>query len=184
MIRQLSDEELLAQIGRGNEAALQELFERYQGRLYHFILRTVGEDMLAEDVFQETFIRIARKAGTYQPRAKAVTWIYRIAYHLCIDVIRRARRQPDFEEISEELPDSAEQPFELAVQRSRRAMLHEALDTLSPQHRAVILLAVIEERSQQEIAETIGVPVGTVKSRLHYALRRLEKVIRPQLMDE
>jgi RNA polymerase sigma-70 factor (ECF subfamily) len=183
MMHHLSDEQLLADIGRGNEAAFQELFERYQGRLYNFILRTVGEDMLAEDVYQETFIRIARKAATFQPRAKAITWIYRIAYHLSIDALRRTQRQLDFEEITEALPDGGREPLEWAVLRSQRALLQEALAQLSAPHRAVVLLAVIEERCQQEIAEMTGVPVGTVKSRLHYALRKLEKALRPLMVD-
>ncbi|HEY3342519.1 MAG TPA: RNA polymerase sigma factor [Anaerolineae bacterium] len=178
-----SDEELLAKIGQGDEAALKELFERYHVRLYNFILRTVGEDMLAEDVFQETFIRLAQKAGTYQPRAKAVTWIYRIAYNLSIDALRRSKRLLDYEEISEQLPDYQRLPYEVVLQNQQRLMLKDALDQLSAPQRAVILLAVIEERSQLEIAEMTGVPVGTVKSRLHYALRRLEQLLRPHIVE-
>ena len=182
-MRHWSDEELLERIGQADEAAFRELFERYHIRLYNFILRTVGEDMLAEDVFQETFVRVAQKAGTFQPRAKAITWIYRIAYNLSIDVLRRARRLMDYEEINEELPDQQRLPYDIVTQNQQRAQLQEALNQLTPPHRAVVLLAVIEERSQQEIAEMIGVPVGTVKSRLHYALRRLEKILRPQWVD-
>ena len=78
---------------------------------------------------------------------------------------------------------SGREPLEWAVLRSQRAMLQEALAQLSAPHRAVVLLAVIEERSQLEIAEMTGVPVGTVKSRLHYALRKLEKALRPFIVD-
>lgn len=183
-MRYWSDEELLAQVGQGDEIAFKQLFERYHTRLYNFILRTVGEDMLAEDVFQETFIRLAQKADTFQPRAKAVTWIYRIAYNQSIDALRRTKRLLDYEEISEELPDFQRLPYEVVLQNQQRALLQEALNQLSAPQRAVILLAVIEERSQQEIAEMTGVPVGTVKSRLHYALRRLEKILRPHLVED
>lgn len=183
-MRNVTDEELLALIGQGDEKAFQELFERYQSRLYNFILRTVGEDMLAEDVFQETFMRIAQKAGSFQPRAKAITWIYRIAYHLSIDTLRRARHQLYFEEITEELPDAVCEPLEAAVLRSQRAMLQDALAQLSPPHRAVVMLAVIEERHQTEIADMLSIPVGTVKSRLHYALRKLAKVLRPLMVSD
>jgi RNA polymerase sigma-70 factor (ECF subfamily) len=183
-MRNYSDEELLAQIAQEDEAAFRELFERYHIRLYNFILRTVGEDMLAEDVFQETFMRLAQKAHTFQPRAKAITWIYRIAYNLSIDALRRTKRLRDYEEISEELPDIQRMPYEIVLQNQQRILLQDALNQLSAPHRAVILLAVIEERSQQEIAEMTGVPVGTVKSRLHYALKRLEKILRTQLVDE
>jgi RNA polymerase sigma-70 factor (ECF subfamily) len=182
-MRHFSDEELLEQIGRGDETACQELFERYQTRLYNFILRTVGEDMLAEDVFQETFIRIAQKAGTYKPRAKAVTWIYRIAYHLSIDAIRRTKHQSDYEEITEELATDQWSPFEMVALQSQRALLQDALAQLSAPQRAVVILAIIEERSQLEIAEMTGVPVGTVKSRLHYALKKLATVLRPLIVD-
>jgi RNA polymerase sigma-70 factor (ECF subfamily) len=184
MLGHLTDEELLAGIGQGNQDAFRALYKRYEVRLYNFILRTVSEEMLAEDVFQETLIRVAQKAGSFQPRAKAVTWIYRIAYHLSIDAIRRGRHQLDFEEITEELPDATLEPLEMALLRSQRALLQDALAQLSPPHRAVVLLAVIEERSHQEIAEMTGVPVGTVKSRLHYALRKLEKVIRPLMIED
>jgi RNA polymerase sigma-70 factor (ECF subfamily) len=183
-MRNWSDEELLTQVGEGDELALKELFERYHVRLYNFILRTVGEDMLAEDVFQETFMRLAQKASTFQPRAKAVTWIYRIAYNLSIDTLRRTKRLMDYEEISEELPDLQRLPYEIVLQNQQRALIQEALTQLSAPQRAVILLAIVEERSQQEIAEMTGVPIGTVKSRLHYALKRLEKILRPRLVEE
>ena len=182
-MRHLPDEELLEKIGNGDESACQELFERYKTRLYNFILRTVGEDMLAEDVFQETFIRIVQNARSFQPRAKAVTWIYRIAYHLSIDALRRTRHHPNYEEITEELAADQWSPDEIAVLRSQRAILQDALAQLSAAQRAVVILAIIEERSQLEIAEMTGVPVGTVKSRLHYALKKLAIVLRPLVVD-
>jgi RNA polymerase sigma-70 factor, ECF subfamily len=182
-MQHLTDEELLQRIGAGDEMAFKELFERYQVRLYNFILRTVGEDMAAEDVFQETFIRIARKAFTFQPRARAVTWIYRIAYNLSIDSIRRNRHMADFEEVTEELPGTDGEPFSLALMQSQRAMLVDALGLLSAPHRAVVMLSVVEERSHQEIADMLDIPVGTVKSRLHYALRKLKETLRPLVQD-
>ncbi len=179
-----TDEQLLSAIANGDETAFKELFDRYQSRLYNFILRTVGEDMTAEDVFQDTFMRIAQRASTFHPRARAVTWIYRIAYNLSIDYFRRNKRMSDFEEVTEELPDSSAEPFDTAVIHSQRGILEDALNLLKPPHRAVVMLSVIEERSHQEIADMLGVPVGTVKSRLHYALRKLEKVLRPLIIDE
>jgi RNA polymerase sigma-70 factor (ECF subfamily) len=179
-----SDQALLQRIAQGDEEAFRALFERYQARLYHFILRTVGESMLAEDVFQETFIRVAQNARAFQPRAKVVTWIYRIAYHLSIDALRRDKRLLDCEAIDERLPDGAGEPLDAALLGAQRSQLLGALASLSPEHRAVVLLSIVEERSHQEIADLTGVPVGTVKSRLHYALKRLHHRLSPGAASE
>ena len=181
---QLPDEVLLARIAQGDEEAYQCLFERYQTRLYNFILRTAGEAMLAEDIFQETFVRIAQKAHTFHPRAKAITWIYRIAYNLSVDALRRNRHLLDSEEITETLADDTEEPLERVAVNAQRAQLEQALSELSAEHRAVVVLSVIEERNHQEIADLVGAPVGTVRSRLHYALRRLERILGPTLSGQ
>lgn len=179
-----SDETLLQLIAQGDEEAFRALFERYQARLYHFILRTVGETMMAEDVFQETFLRVAQKAGSFRPRARAITWIYQIAYHLSIDAIRRNRRLLEYEEIDEQFTDSADGPVDAAIRGAQRLELLQALASLSPEHRAVVLLSIIEERSHQEIADLTGAPVGTVKSRLHYALKHLHQKLSLGTADE
>jgi RNA polymerase sigma-70 factor, ECF subfamily len=174
----MTDEQLLASIARGDANALSTLFERHQTRLYSFILRTVNDDMLADDIFQEAILRIARGASNFEARtAKASTWMYRIAFNACIDALRRARRTLPLDVLGNALA-SEDDPGMNGADPIELGALRRALDALSPEHRAVVRLSYFEQLGHQDIAEITGVPVGTVKSRLHHALKKLSAALR------
>jgi len=155
--------------------ALRELYRTYSGELYGFAYNALGERGAAEEIVQEVFLRAWRHAERYDPdRAGVRTWLYQIARHAVIDARRRAAVRPGPPPTEE--PGDAEAPGSL-----EQAMLGwqvaAALEALTPEHRQVIRLAQFQGLTMREISERTGLPVGTVKSRIWYALRSLRLVL-------
>lgn len=160
-------------IGRGDAAAFDALYERFRWRLYNFILRYVQDEAQAEDLFQEAFLRLLQAAPRWQPRAKLSTWLYRVAVNLCIDHNRRRREAALSEEAAEAIADGEPGPLAQLQATEDAAWLRAGVAKLPAEQRAVLLLRVYEGLEERQVAEIVGCPVGTVKSRLHHALRRL-----------
>jgi RNA polymerase sigma-70 factor (ECF subfamily) len=170
-----SDEELMARLQRGEVRAFDLLYERYRGKLYNFILRLVQDPALAADLYQDTFVRVFQQAGRYCPRHRFSTWVYAIAHHLCVDCLRQRRPQVSLEQVAEALPAGDGGAGLERREQADRAL--RALGALPPEQRAAVLLRVVHGYSQQEAAQIAGVPEGTIKSRLHYALEKLRQVL-------
>jgi RNA polymerase sigma-70 factor, ECF subfamily len=155
---------------------LRELYRRYSGELYGFACNALGDRQLAEEVVQDVFARAWSHAGDYDPHRGSVrTWLYAIARHRIVDLRRRAGARPalaDRDQPSE--PAEREDPLEHAVLRWQVAA---ALARLRPEHRELIRLAHWSGLTLREIAELKGIPLGTVKSRISYALRSLRLVL-------
>ena len=172
-----SDATLVERLPRDRSGdELRELYRRYAGELFGFACNSLGDRELAEEVVQDVFARLWRHAGEYDRRKASVrTWLYSIARNRIVDARRRAAVRPVSvsAQVDEEVwaldPD-----FERAVLRWQVAA---ALARLSPEHRQVIRLAHWGGLSLREIAERSGVPVGTVKSRVYYALRSLRLIL-------
>ena len=170
-----SDEELMQGVGQGSSGSFEALYGRYRRRLYNFILRYVQDEALAEDLFQEAFLRLLRAAPRWRPRARLSTWLYRVALNLCIDSSRK-RRESDLDPAAAEaLVDRRPGPQDRLQASEMAQWLKAEVARLPAEQRAVLLLRVYEGLSEREVAEVVGCPVGTVKSRLHYALRRLRQ---------
>ena len=155
---------------------LVDLYERYGYRLYGLGLRLLGDRGMAEELVQDTFVRLWRSAGRFDPeRGSARTFIYTLAHRAAIDLQRRTAARPLRAPRDESAGEPAmieldEDPFERLLSGLE---LREALDALSTKHREVLELHFLEDVSQKEIADRLGVPLGTVKTRAHYALRAL-----------
>jgi RNA polymerase sigma-70 factor (ECF subfamily) len=163
------DEELVAQLASGDEQALQELLRRYERPVSSFIYRhTAGRDV--EDLFQETWIRVVGSARRFDPSRRFSTWLFQIAINLCRDWHRRDR--PVAELDPEQTIDS--EPFGLAEARLDAAQL---LAKLPEAQREVIILRYFHDLSEKQVAEVVGCPAGTVKSRLHHALAQLTALV-------
>lgn len=169
-----SDEQLIIEIERGNEAAFNLLYERYSTRLFHYFLKFLGNDFgKAEDFLQELFIKVLNKASSFNPTAKASTWLYTIATNMCKNEWRnienRQRILRQFE--------AWEYPAASVFQRLESLQLAKHLSTLINQleyeERLIIQLRFQQEFSIREIATIMEIPEGTVKSRLFYLLKRL-----------
>ena len=174
------DEELLAGLAAGRLEALDALYERYASMAYGIARRITGDDGLAEDVVQDAFLGAWRSAGRYVPgRGSVKTWLLAIVHHRAIDVVRRRRPVAELPEESE----GARTPERLTLPdvwgevsgRLDAALVTRALDALPGPQREVVELAYFGGLSQTEIAERVGVPLGTVKSRVRLALVGLRR---------
>jgi RNA polymerase sigma-70 factor (ECF subfamily) len=176
-----SDDEIAARIQKGDATAFDEFFDRFAGRLLGYIGGLVGDAGTAEDLLQETMLRVYRNIGRYEARGVFGAWVFRIASKLAFTELRRRRfRAAPLAEPVLDVPDPIHtDPAEIRVVRERERAIEAALASLPDDQRAVVLLRVRDGMSLEEIARTMCVPVGTVKSRLHHAIRRLRMLLVP-----
>lgn len=174
------DEQLLIAIGRGDrECALRELYQRYERRLYGLGLRLLGDPGLAEELVQETVLRLWRTAARFDPaRGTATSFIFAVARRLAVDLWRRPSSRPYQAEV-EQSSDPDEVIDRLLVQLAVR----EALDALSEAHRQVLELSYQGDMTQVEIATRLGISLGTVKSRTYHALRSFRRAMTERGLD-
>jgi RNA polymerase sigma-70 factor (ECF subfamily) len=186
------DEELLVEYARkGTRQAFEELVRRYERPLYSYLRRYLGDTGLAEDAFQATFLTVHLRRNEFDPRRPFRPWVYRIARTRAIDLFRRNRRhnrlildarsqghEPGAERRPlEELPDvRALSPADRLEMGEDRERLGRLVDSLPARLRGVLVQVMLRGVSYQEAADTLGIPLGTVKSRLHEALLRLRKI--------
>ncbi|MFD3164132.1 RNA polymerase sigma factor [Herpetosiphon sp. NSE202] len=177
-----SDEYLYQRLQAGDEAALEPLLNRYHGPVLQFFTWQLGNQSSAEDVLQEMWTRIITWNGAPPQRFKA--WMWKIATNLARDYLRSAayrREHPHYEYANDaEYPPlhmQAEPTDEWLLRNDDRRSVQQALAQLSPNHREVVVLRFYQELKLEEIAEVVGVPLGTVKSRLFHALKQLKAVL-------
>jgi len=174
----LSDEALTSRLALGQTDVLSLLIARHRRRIFAVLMRATGRRDDAEDLFQETWIRVARRAVTFDPTRSFSSWIAGITTHLAIDWMRSAKRSsrisaPRSKTIENIPAKEAAAPAALPDEDSQAAEVAAALASLPDRLREVVLLRYFEELSEKEMAEKLEVPKGTVKSRLHHALRAL-----------
>jgi RNA polymerase sigma factor (sigma-70 family) len=178
----LSDEALVALVARGDEAALAELYDRVGRIAYGLAMRVLRDDRLAEDAVQEGFLAVWRSAAGFRAeRAKARTWILTLVHRRAVDLVRREERRRA-EPLSEEAAvagavTTAEATDEAAWLRFERERVQAALRKLPDVQREALELAYYGGFSQSELAERLGVPLGTIKSRMFAGLARLRELL-------
>jgi RNA polymerase sigma-70 factor (ECF subfamily) len=177
----LSDEALVALVARGDEPALAELYDRVGRIAYGLALRIVRDERLAEDAVQEGFLAVWRTAASFRAeRAKASTWILTLVHRRAVDLVRREERrraEPLPDEIPMRAGDSSTPTDEAAWLRYERERVQAALSQLPDMQREAIELAYYGGYSQSELAERLGVPLGTIKSRMFAGLARLRELL-------
>lgn len=171
-------------IGEVNLTEFGELVSFYQDRLFHTVLRLVGNAEDARDVVQETFLRAYQFRETFHGESLFFTWLFRIAANTAISLKRKERRvrgfQPSGEEKTKTDPPDASltsQPGHAAELAEQERKVHEALSKISGEHREVLVMKDMEEMKYEEMAEILGVPVGTIRSRLHRARLKLRQIL-------
>ena len=177
----LSDEALVALVARGDEDALGELYDRVGRIAYGLAMRVLRDDRLAEDAVQEGFLAVWRSAAGFRAeRAKASTWILTLVHRRAVDLVRREERrraEPLTEETDVREGGAAEATDEAAWLRFERERVQAALRQLPDVQRETLELAYYGGYSQSELAERLGVPLGTIKSRMFAGLARLRELL-------
>jgi len=177
-----SDREI-ALLKKRDPDAISDLIGRYQHRLYRFLVRMVQDPATAEDLFQQTWIRLLEKVGSYDARRNFDAWLFAIARNLSIDHLRRRRGVSLDDEddsglaMADRLSASEPDALEQLLDFERGAMLAAAIADLPPIHREVLTLRFEEDMKLEQIAEVAAIPLSTVKSRLHRALEALRQRI-------
>jgi RNA polymerase sigma-70 factor (ECF subfamily) len=183
---------LIDRCRRQDMDAFGKLVDAYQNRVFGFVRRMVPNPEEASDITQEVFIRAFQSFGRFDARSSVRTWLFRIAYNLCIDRVRKIDRSvaevgmvlsgETDEQI--DVADNRWQPERVALDQELRQAVEEGIRTMSEKLRTVLLLHDREDTPYEEIAKIVGVPVGTVKSRLFLARAHLQNVLRNYLQSE
>jgi RNA polymerase sigma-70 factor (ECF subfamily) len=178
------DHRLIAECLGGQSAAFGELVRRYQDRLYHTAYRLVGNAEDAQDVVQEAFLSAYQSLGSFKGDSLFFTWLYRIAVNTAISLKRKRRvvisinsgpEQASVVEPSD--PSELSRPGHALEKSEEERRIQQALSRLSPEHRAVLVLKEMEGQKYETMAEVLGVPIGTVRSRLHRARLELREIL-------
>ena len=179
----MTEKELIRAAGRGDEGAFEELVRAYEKRVYHLALRMCGNEEDAYEVAQEAFLGAWKGLRFFRGESSFSTWLYRLTSNAAIDFLRRQRRQGadgpslDDEDTFVEVADPSPSPHQQAETLELRQALVQGLDTLSPEHRQVLLLRELQGLSYEEIAACLELDLGTVKSRIARAREKLRKYL-------
>ncbi len=175
---ELNDKELVRQVASGDEHAFLALYDLYSAQVFALTLRILSDSMLAEEATQDTFLKLWSRARLYlAERGPVLVWLLTIARRTALDRLRLEARRPtlstadDPDDFWRVIPDS-----KTTSEESRWRALYMAVQSLTPEHRQVIELAYYQGLSQSEIAETLGWPLGTVKTRMRAAMEQLRRV--------
>ncbi|MEX0890842.1 MAG: sigma-70 family RNA polymerase sigma factor [Gemmatimonadota bacterium] len=191
-LKELDDSGVVAAILGGERRAFDELVVRYNQRLVNFVYRTIGDRERAEDLVQETFVRVYRHLHRFDQARKFSTWIYTIAGNLAKNELRNRSRNPlvlfqtlkqnwDADHRPLEWEDNTYRPDDLYRKRHLRETVEKAVAQLPEHHRLVFVLREMEGKTYEEIADITGVNLGTVKSRLNRARNNFAQIIAPML---
>ena len=179
-----SEGEIIRRCLAGDEQAYRELVERYQRQVFSLARRMLGSTEDAEDLTQETFVRMFRALDRYDPSRPFPAWLFTIATRLCIDHLRRRRVRPvslaqrdqaTDEDYTLEIEDQGLRPDEVAVRTEEEGRVRDLIDSLPHHYRIVVMLRHQQDLSYEEIAEALHLPLGTVKARIHRARALLKQ---------
>lgn len=171
------DIQLLQRIGDGDEEAMARLYVAYEAKIFAFAMKKLNDSQAAADIVHEVMMAAWKGANKFQGRSKVKSWLFGIAHNKIVDFVRKDSRY-DSDELEEDLPDtsinSSEELMEVAQNRD---FLAYCLEKLSDLHKQVVHLAFFEDLSYGEIADIVGIPEGTVKTRMFHAKQLLKKCL-------
>jgi RNA polymerase sigma-70 factor, ECF subfamily len=171
------DAELLQRVQADDLDAFEEFFARYRSSIYRTAYGLTGDRQAAEEILQDTFARAYQRRHTLHPGVSPLPWLHRVSLNLCYSRLSRRRLATDpIDESTESTrADDAPLPSEHAERKELREIVRDGIAALPEKHRSVVVLYYLQRLSLQETSEVLGIQLGTVKSRLHYALRSLRE---------
>lgn len=183
--KQVTDEVLIARFQDGDVQAFDTLVRRYKDQLLNYVFRFVGNRVEAEDVVQETFLRVYKNKHYYKEIAKFSTWVYTIAGNLAKTELRKRKRRKFFsvsnfvnDERDYDIPDDARTPDDLVDGALKDDIIQKAIDKLPPKFKEVIVLRDVQGFAYEEISQILSIPLGTVKSRVNRGRLKLQEDLR------
>lgn len=171
------DHALLKRVAKGDRAAFRTLFEAFQQPLFRYLVRLVRDEAMARDLTNEVMFEVWQGAKRFEGRSQVRTWVFGIAHHKAVDLLRKRSELPWDEDAAMQIVDDAPDPLEQTAQGDTRRMMLGLLERLSPEHRAVIQLTYYDGLSIREIAEIVDCPEATVKTRMFYARKQLKGLL-------
>jgi RNA polymerase sigma-70 factor, ECF subfamily len=183
-----SDEDLVRRLSGGDSLALRQLMDRYEGPLHGYLCRLLASPQDAEDLFQDTFVRVLRHAGRFDAKRAFRPWLYSIATNLARNTFRSRsyrdavpldRDDGDGSALVAQLAGRSERPGDALERDEAARQVRAAVDDLPEKGRAALVLFYYQGLSYDEVAEALEIPVGTVKSRIHNAMARLSQALGP-----
>jgi RNA polymerase sigma-70 factor (ECF subfamily) len=175
-----SDEVLIGRIANGDRLAMQVLFARHHVRVFRFVVRLVRNESTAEDLISEVFLDVWRQAGRFEGRSQVSTWLLAIARFKALSALRRRPDEELDDETAEAIEDPSDDPEVVLDKKDKSAAIKKCLEKLSAEHREIIDLVYYHEKSVEEVAEIVGIPEATVKTRMFYARKKLAELLKAQ----
>jgi len=177
------DEALIALIAKGHKRAMELLFARHSVRVHRFVCRLTGDSLLAEEIVSDVFLAVWRGAENFAVKSRVSTWLLAIARHKAIAVLRRRKELQLDDEDAAAIADGANGPETSVQEANRSAIIQQCLKRLSPSHREIIDLVYYHEKSVAEAAQIVGIPEGTVKTRMLRARLRMAELLKDVGVD-
>jgi RNA polymerase sigma-70 factor (ECF subfamily) len=174
---QVSDEALIQSIATGDKHALEVLYVRNHARLHRFVMRMVRNEAVAEEIVSDVFLQAWRHADQFEGNSLAATWLLAIARFKALSALRQRSEAPLDERLAEAIADPADTPSTALGKKERSEIVHKCLAKLAPHHREVINLIYYQGNKIEEVARSLGAPINTVKTRMHYARNQMAKLL-------
>jgi RNA polymerase sigma-70 factor (ECF subfamily) len=182
-VQETSDEALVELIADGDKRAMQVLYGRHNVRVYRFIVRLTGNTTLAEDIVSEVFLDVWRQADGFEAKCQVSTWLLAIARYKALSALRRRSDDQLDDVMAETIEDTADDPETVVYNKDRSTLVQKCLAQLTPAHREVIDLVYYHEKSVDEVAQIVGVPAATVKTRMFYARNKMADLLKQSGMQ-
>lgn len=178
-----SDQDLIIRVAKGDRLAFRTLYARHNVRVFRFILRFIKDEGQAEDLIGEVFLDVWRQADRFEGRSSVSTWILGMARFKALSSLRKTTDAELDEEQASAIEDDADTPETVAQKVDKAKAIRRCIDQLSNEHREIVDLVYYQEKSISEVAEIVGIPENTVKTRMFYARKRLQELMQSAGVD-
>ncbi|MER8582357.1 sigma-70 family RNA polymerase sigma factor [Mesorhizobium sp. M1423] len=173
-----TDRALVERVAKGDRAAVRLLFMRHHARVYRFVARQTGSELMADDIANEVFLELWRQAPAFEGRSEASTWLLGIARFKALSLLRKKKEDWIDDDDAAQVADGADTPEVVTMKVDKAAALRRFIEAMPEEHRTVIDLAYYHGQSVSEIGEVLGIPVATVKTRMFYARKKLGEALK------